>query len=92
LNLFITAALILADPSMRWLAVVGMVEIAVVVALTVTTRSPVQSTLAGHGHGDHGHGGHAAEPHGAGHGAGTHEPTSPPVSPVIPGAAATSSH
>jgi NADH-quinone oxidoreductase subunit H len=64
LNLFVSAALILVDPTLHWLAIVGAVEIAIVVALTLTTKSPVQSVVAAHGHGHDAHGGaaHAAVP------------------------------
>lgn len=51
LNLFVSAALVLADPTLHWLAIVGAIEIAIVVALTVTTKAPVQSAIASHGHG-----------------------------------------
>ncbi len=67
LNLFVTGALILWDPSLRALAVLGLIEIFVVVALTVTgRRAPEEDAAAGaHGaHGAHGaRGASAAHPH-----------------------------
>ncbi len=56
-NLFLTGALILWDPSLRALAIVGGLEILALVALTLTTPQK----KAEHGHGDaHGaHGAHA---------------------------------
>ena len=81
-NLFLSGALILWDPSLRLLAIVGILEIVVVIGLTLTSRAAAPAHAPPHG----------LEPHGAGHGAGTHATTSPPPSPVIPGAAASHSH
>jgi NADH-quinone oxidoreductase subunit H len=81
MNLFLSGALILWDPSLRGLAIVGMLEIAFVIGLTLT-----RPAVSSHAHP------HGLEPHGTGHGMGTHAPTSPPPSPVVPGAAATHSH
>lgn len=52
-NVFATAALVIWDPSLRALAVLGIVEIAVVVALTVTRKAPATqpATEAAHGQG-----------------------------------------
>jgi NADH-quinone oxidoreductase subunit H len=77
LNVFLTGALILADPTLHWLAIVGLLEIAIIVALSTTQKAP--SARPAHG----------LSAHGTGHGTGTHATTSPPPSPVIPGAAAT---
>lgn len=56
LNVFVTGALILLDPSLRWLTLLGLVEIVVMVALVVRvpaeTRAPVAvapATVPGHG-------------------------------------------
>jgi NADH-quinone oxidoreductase subunit H len=38
-NLFVSAALVLLDPTLHWLAVVGLLEIAAVVGLTLTTKA-----------------------------------------------------
>ena len=46
-NLFISAALILLDPTLQWLGIVGMVEIGIVVALTMSSN-PL--TKVEHGH------------------------------------------
>ncbi|GHG73581.1 complex I subunit 1 family protein [Comamonas sp. JC664] len=61
-NVFATGALVLWDPSLRALAVLGMVEIGLLVVLTTTTKVPeggdAHGAHGGHGHGhDHGHGG-----------------------------------
>ncbi|MDQ3264649.1 MAG: NADH-quinone oxidoreductase subunit H [Myxococcota bacterium] len=53
-NLFVTGAVILWDPSLRWLAVLGGVMIATLIALTV--RSSPAEHAEDHGHSDHGHG------------------------------------
>ncbi|MBI5069662.1 MAG: NADH-quinone oxidoreductase subunit H [Deltaproteobacteria bacterium] len=59
-NVFLTGALVLADPTLEWLAIVGIVEIVALVALTAAaTKAPEPA------HGEHGHGGaHAAPAHG----------------------------
>ncbi|MBF5041361.1 NADH-quinone oxidoreductase subunit H [Aggregicoccus sp. 17bor-14] len=74
-NLFLSAALVLWDPSLRALAVMGLLEIGFVIALTLTKRETAGAHGGGHGHGahgdhghgalDHGHGGHAIAAHGA---------------------------
>ncbi|MGO9065655.1 MAG: complex I subunit 1/NuoH family protein [Myxococcaceae bacterium] len=38
-NLFVSAALVLLDPSLHWLAVAGLLEIAVLVGLTLTSKA-----------------------------------------------------
>lgn len=63
-NVFVTGALVLWDPSLRALAILGMVEIGLLVVLTTTTKVPeggAHGAHGGHGH-DHGHahGGHGA--------------------------------
>jgi NADH-quinone oxidoreductase subunit H len=74
-NLFLSAALVLWDPSLRVLAVVGLLEIGLVLVLTLTKRETAGAHGGGHGalgHGDHGHGalghghgGHAVAAHAA---------------------------
>ncbi|WAM29159.1 complex I subunit 1/NuoH family protein [Myxococcus sp. NMCA1] len=63
-NIFVTGALVLWDPSLRALAVLGIAEIGILVVLTTTTKVPVggaHGAHAGHGHGHgHAHGGHGA--------------------------------
>ena len=50
LNLFVSAALVLLDPTLHWLAVVGLLEIAVLVGLTLTTQaSKGRPEAAAHG-------------------------------------------
>lgn len=68
-NVFITGALLLWDPSMRYLAVFGLLVIGVIIAMT---------TLGNHAEEEaHGHGGHGADPHGHGHGHDPHPPALP---------------
>ncbi len=50
-NLFLTGALVLLDPSLHWLAVAGLLEIALLVGLTLTTKA----TKTGPGHEAAGH-------------------------------------
>ena len=38
-NLFVSAALVLLDPSLHWLAIAGLLEIAVLVGLTLTSKA-----------------------------------------------------
>ncbi len=57
-NVFLSGALILWDPSLRALAIVGALEIGALVALTLTPRASERAELEHHG--DHGHGGHDA--------------------------------
>jgi NADH-quinone oxidoreductase subunit H len=83
-NLFLSAALVLWDPSLRALAVMGLIEIGIVVALTLTKRETAAAHggghgalgHGGHGHGalDHGHGAHAAHGHADDH---AHVPAAP---------------
>ena len=66
-NVFLSGALVLWDPSLRALAVVGALEIGLVLALTLTPRASERKDEAhdAHGHG-HGHGAdhsHAAATH-----------------------------
>lgn len=57
-NVFVTAALVLWDPTLRSLAILGFIEIIAVVALAMAAK-PAEETTAlahgGHGHDDHGH-------------------------------------
>ncbi|MCY1015152.1 complex I subunit 1/NuoH family protein [Pyxidicoccus sp. MSG2] len=60
-NVFVSGALVLWDPSLRALAIVGILEIAFIVVLTMTTKEPAEGGAHGgahgaHGHDDHGHG------------------------------------
>ena len=74
INLFLSGALILWDPSLRTLALVGLLEIGIVLALSMSRRGVSEGEHGdGHGHGAHGHGhGNALVP---GHGAAlAHEP------------------
>jgi NADH-quinone oxidoreductase subunit H len=81
-NVFVTGALILWDPSLRWLALLGIVMMLIVLALSVSAREPGAAPHGGHGghggHDDHG-GGHGHDDHGhaVGHGTGTPALTSP---------------
>jgi NADH-quinone oxidoreductase subunit H len=63
INVFATGALALWDPSLRSLALFGMLQIGVLLALTLSSAKKEAGTEGGHGHG-HGHGhdahGHAA--------------------------------
>lgn len=64
INLFVSAALVLYDPSLKALCLMGVIEIGVVLALTMT---PAPGQKKADDHDDaHGHGGHDA------HGTGTH--------------------
>ncbi|MBX7099522.1 MAG: NADH-quinone oxidoreductase subunit H [Myxococcaceae bacterium] len=58
-NLFVTGALILWDPTLRSLAIAGGLEIALIAAVTLVPRGGAKDEHAE----DHGHGGHGA--HGA---------------------------
>ncbi|NVJ10567.1 NADH-quinone oxidoreductase subunit H [Myxococcus sp. AM001] len=63
-NVFVTGALVLWDPSLRALAILGLAEIGLLVVLTTTTKVPEGGGAHGGAHGahghDHGHGGHGA--------------------------------
>jgi NADH-quinone oxidoreductase subunit H len=59
-NVFISGALVLWDPSLRALALVGLLQIGVLLALTLSRK---ESAEGAHGHG----GGHGALGHGHGH-------------------------
>ncbi|NMO18483.1 NADH-quinone oxidoreductase subunit H [Pyxidicoccus fallax] len=62
-NVFVSGALVLWDPSLRALAIVGILEIGVLMVLTMTRK---ESAEAGGAHGAHGgaHGGHDTHGHG----------------------------
>jgi NADH-quinone oxidoreductase subunit H len=69
INVFVSGALVLWDPSLRYLALFGLLQIGVLLALTLSRK---ESGEEAHGHGD-GHGalGHGHDPHalpGAAHG------------------------
>jgi NADH-quinone oxidoreductase subunit H len=63
-NVFVTGALILWDPSLRLLALFGILEMGILLALTLTGgKQEEEAHGGGHGHGhgahdDHGHGAH----------------------------------
>jgi NADH-quinone oxidoreductase subunit H len=61
-NVFVSGALVLWDPTLRSLALFGILEIAILIALTLSRK---ESGEGAHGHGD-GHGalGHGHDPHG----------------------------
>jgi len=62
-NVFVTGALVLWDPSLRALGVLGILELGLLLVLTTTTKVPVTGSAHGahgaHGH-DHGHEAHAS--------------------------------
>jgi len=64
-NVFLTGALVIADPSLEALALVGLVELAVLVALTLSA-SRSAAPAPGHGQGAPGHDAQAPA-HAAGH-------------------------
>lgn len=55
-NLFVTGALILLDPSLKYLALFGALEILAVAAVTLTSPRQVRKEEEQHALGDHGHG------------------------------------
>ena len=65
-NLFVSGALILWDPSLKALAMVGLAEIALVVALAMSPTGEAAEEAHGHGDGAHGHGHDAHGAHGTG--------------------------
>lgn len=63
-NVFVSAALVLWDPSLRLLALFGLLQIGVVIALTLSSGESTEAHGGAHGHGDgHGHGAHDAHGH-----------------------------
>ena len=57
-NVFITGALILWDPSLRYLAILGLTMIGILVALSITSGPVKEEAQASSGHGEalgHGH-------------------------------------
>ncbi|MFP2931838.1 complex I subunit 1/NuoH family protein [Pyxidicoccus sp. 3LG] len=64
-NVFLSGALVLWDPSLRALAVVGILEIGVLVVLTLTQKAPAEGGAHGAHGGAHGHG-HGHDTHGHG--------------------------
>lgn len=66
-NLFVSGALILWDPSLRKLALFGALELGVVAFLAITQPRQVRAEQAAAAHGGHGHGhGGGHDPHGHG--------------------------
>jgi NADH-quinone oxidoreductase subunit H len=63
LNVFITGALVLWDPSLRWLAVFGLAVLFILGALTTLGPATAEEPAEG---GAHGHGGSAGGAHGGG--------------------------
>ena len=62
-NVFVSGALVLWDPSLRYLALFGLLQIGVLIALTLSKKGGATEEHGhGHGHGALGHGGH--DPHG----------------------------
>lgn len=73
-NVFVTGALVLWDPSLQMLAVLGLLMLGTVVVLTLSAGAKPEESHGAHGHGgghDHGHGhddhGHAHAPAHASH-------------------------
>jgi NADH-quinone oxidoreductase subunit H len=68
-NVFATGALVLWDPSLRALAIFGMLQIGLLVTLTMSSALKSEPGAGGHG-GGHGHGhdahGHGHDAHGHG--------------------------
>jgi NADH-quinone oxidoreductase subunit H len=61
-NIFVTGAVILIDPSLELLAIIGLVELVAMVLLTSAVSRRAEAAVTGHGHGapahapaDHGH-------------------------------------
>ncbi|HYO69551.1 MAG TPA: complex I subunit 1 family protein [Archangium sp.] len=76
-NVFATGALVLWDPSLRALAVFGLLQIGVLIALTTSSALKSEEGAGGHGHG-HGHDAHGHDAHGHGlpaHGHAAHADT-----------------
>ena len=61
-NVFVSGALVLWDPSLRALAVAGLLEIGVLMVLTMTKQGTAEHGAHGHDHG-HGHDAHALPSH-----------------------------
>jgi NADH-quinone oxidoreductase subunit H len=53
-NLFLTGALVLLDPTLHWLAVAGLLEMALLIGLTLTQAAKTPGHAAGHGEPAHG--------------------------------------
>jgi NADH-quinone oxidoreductase subunit H len=59
-NVFVTGAAVLVDPSLQVLAWIGVAEIVAIFGITLAVSKP-KAAHGGHGHGDaHGHAAHAA--------------------------------
>jgi NADH-quinone oxidoreductase subunit H len=65
INVFATGALVLWDPSLRALAVFGLLQIGVLLALTMSSALKKEPGAEEHGHDAHGHAAHA-DTHSAG--------------------------
>jgi NADH-quinone oxidoreductase subunit H len=62
-NIFVTGAAVLVDPTLRVAAIIGIVELVVLFAVTAAvSRQP--AAAGAHGHGAHGHDAHAHDAHG----------------------------
>jgi NADH-quinone oxidoreductase subunit H len=81
INVFVSGALVLWDPSLRMLALMGLLEIGILLSLTLSRKQPTEEHGHGGGHGAHGHDahghglpahGHAAAAHADTHAAGAH--------------------
>ena len=65
INVFATGALALWDPSLRALALFGMLQIGILLALTLSSAKKEAGSEGGHGHGHgHGHDAHGHDAHG----------------------------
>lgn len=73
INVFATGALVLWDPSLRYLALFGLLQIGILTALTLSSGQQEEEPHEAGGHA-HGHNAHAAEEHALphGHSAATH--------------------
>ncbi len=58
INLFVTGALILLDPTLKYLALFGLLEIGIVAMVTLTAPKQVREAEATHSHGHDDHGAH----------------------------------
>ncbi|XXF75757.1 NADH-quinone oxidoreductase subunit H [Myxococcaceae bacterium GXIMD 01537] len=63
INVFISGALVLWDPSLRLLALFGLLEIGILVALTLSSSEGAAEAHGAHGHDAHGAHGHDAHAH-----------------------------
>lgn len=94
INVFATGALVLWDPSLRALAIFGILQIGILVALTLSQK---EAATEGHGHGGahgggHGHDAHGHDAHGHGLPAHGHAAHAAPHPAGAHSGAATASH